>query len=109
VITSADAPLKSINSPKFVFYLRPKDGDSSDSSWQATYLDEGCWIEAETEGRARARVEAATLRLVERKLGKPKVVPPWRNSLLVECLVRSPPRQIPAGKILLMNGETFDA
>jgi hypothetical protein len=92
-----------------VFYLEPKDGDISDPSWQATYLDEGCWIDAETEASARARVEAATLRLVDRKLDQPKILPPWQNSLLVDCFVQSQPRKVPMGKIMLMNGETFDA
>jgi hypothetical protein len=50
------------------FYLEPKNGDISDPSWEASYLKEGCWVEAKTEELARSHVEGATLRMLDMKI-----------------------------------------
>jgi hypothetical protein len=53
------------------FYLEPKNGDTSDPSWEASYLREGCWTEAVTEELARRRIESASLKMVTRKQHEP--------------------------------------
>jgi hypothetical protein len=61
-----------------VFYLEPKKSSAGDRSWEATFLREGCWVEAETELVARERVAGATLRMMDVKPGQPlNVRSPW--------------------------------
>ena len=91
------------------FYLEPKHGDTSDPSWEATYLKQGCWTEAATEDFARQRVAGVTLRMVSRKPGHlMRVHSPWVQSSLTDCKIGEPPRDIPKGKVLTQSGKIFD-
>jgi hypothetical protein len=92
-----------------IFYLEPKDGNVSDPSWEASYLKEGCWVEARTEELARHKVEGATLRMLDVKPGRPVVFPPWTQPRLTDCKPDEPPRDIPAGKVLTESGQLLDA
>ncbi len=93
-----------------IFYLEPKNGDTSDQSWEATSLQEGCWTEAETELVARDRVAGATLQMMDVRPGQPlNVHSPWIQPRLTDCRPDKPPRDIPAGKILTKSGKVLDA
>jgi hypothetical protein len=52
-----------------IFYLELRGGDTSDRSWEATYLREGCWTEAKTELIAREKVAGATLQMMDVRAG----------------------------------------
>lgn len=91
-----------------VFYLEPKGGDISDPSWEASYLTEGCWIEARTTDLARRKVEGATLRM-RSKPNRPRVFSPWIQDHVTDCRRDTPPQDIPAGKLLTKSGMFRDA
>jgi len=91
-----------------VYYLEPKNGDTSDPSWEACYLREGCWVEAESEAQARLRIEGATLKMRDVIPGRKIVFPPWQQTGLVTCREDKPPRDIPAGKVLTKSGRLLD-
>jgi hypothetical protein len=92
-----------------IFYLEPKNGDTSDPSWEASSLKEGCWTEAKTTEQARHKVEGASLKMVDMKPGKPVVYSPWIQTRLTDCGLGKPPRDIPAGKVLTKSGKILDA
>jgi hypothetical protein len=93
-----------------IFYLEPRGGDTSDRSWEATYLREGCWTEAKTELVAREKVAGATLQMMDVRRGQPlKVYSPWTQPRLTDCRQEKPPRDIPAGKVLTKSGKILDA
>jgi hypothetical protein len=93
-----------------VFYLEPKNGDTTDPSWEASYLKEGCWTEAATEQLARRQVEGATLKVLSRKPHEPmNIFPPWTQPRLTDCRPDKPPRDIPVGKVLTKSGKILDA
>jgi hypothetical protein len=43
-----------------VYRLGPKSGDTSDRNWEATTLNNKCWVLAESEADARQKVALAT-------------------------------------------------
>jgi hypothetical protein len=90
------------------FYLEPKGGDTSDPCWEASYLKEGCWIEAGTEELARCRVESATLKMRDMKSDRPIVFSPWIQPRFTDCKLDKPPRFVPAGKVLTESGKILD-
>jgi hypothetical protein len=93
-----------------IFYLEPRGGDTSDRSWEATYLREGCWTEAKTELVAREKVAGATVKIVDVKPGKRmKSYSPWVQPRLTDCTPDTPSRAVPAGKVLTKSGKIFDA
>jgi hypothetical protein len=92
-----------------IFYLEPKDGDTSDHNWQASYLREGCWVEAETEAAARLRVTGATLKMVDAKFGHPmRASSPWEQTALTTCRPDKPSKDVPPGKIMTKSGKILD-
>ena len=44
-----------------VYRLGPKSGDTSDRNWEATTLNNKCWVLAESEADARQKVALATV------------------------------------------------
>jgi hypothetical protein len=91
-----------------IFYLEPQNGETIDPSWEASYLREGCWIEAESEAQACLRVENTTLKMRDMIPGRKVVFPPWQQPHLVGCREANPPRDIPPEKILTKSGKLID-
>jgi hypothetical protein len=87
------------------FYLEPKGGNTSDPSWEASSIKQGCWVQAESENHARQLVENATLAMVTVKPGHPaKVRSPWAQPNLTSC-GEALHRDIPSGKVLTKGGK----
>ena len=92
-----------------IFYLEPLNGDTKDPSWEASYLQEGCWVDAKSEAHARLRVENATAKMRDVVPGRKIVFPPWQQEQLVSCQKSDAPREFPADKILTRSGKLIDA
>jgi hypothetical protein len=91
-----------------VYYLEPKDGDTSNESWRASSLREGCWTEANTEHLARRQVEQSTFEAIESEDGDSFVPSPWPQRSLVLCRIEEGPQNVPSNKILSRSGKIID-
>jgi hypothetical protein len=89
-----------------VYHLEPNNGDTSDPSWEASSLIEGCWIEADTEELARRQVEQATFQ--PPKLDKDDVLSPWTQEKLVVCRLDQTRKDVPSGQVLSESGKIID-
>ncbi len=83
-----------------VYRLGPKSGDTSDRNWEATTLNNKCWVLAESEADARQKVALATG--IGPRLQRGATIPksPWINRELTDCVPdnaaeRQPPRSSP--------------
>ena len=90
-----------------IFYLEPRDGATSDPRWEATYLKEGCWIEAGSEADARSAVALATLQFTDVRPGQKTTVSPWYDLSLTDCRPDKPSIQVPEGIIVTVTGRTI--
>ena len=90
-----------------IFYLEPKDGDTSSPRWATSTLQEGCWVLARSEEHARQFVGQATVKMVDMKPGEPILYSPWPDSSLVECRPDNPGLDIPEGIIVTVSGKTI--
>ncbi len=90
-----------------IFYLEPRDGDTSHPRWAATTLKEGCWVLAQSEEDARMLVQQATLKMVDFKPGEPILYSPWMDGRLTECHPDAPHLDIREGIILTVSGKTI--
>jgi hypothetical protein len=89
-----------------VYYLEPKDDDTSDPRWETTILKDGCWVVAATENLARAIVQMATIKLVPIRPGQKILYSPWSEPTLADCWVDSRPEvNIPEGVIITLGGD----
>jgi hypothetical protein len=88
------------------FHLVPRNNDTSDPCWATSILKEGCWIEADSEEKARGALAIKT-----ETLDPPNIVAksPWLDDRLTECLQAEPPFDFLVGKILSDSGRMFDA
>ena len=68
-----------------IYYLEPKEGDTSDERWEASSLKEGRWTVADTEDLARRQVGQATFEAVSPNLDGSLVYSPWMQKRLVDC------------------------
>src|SRR5258705_12938050 len=69
-----------------VYRLGPKSGDTSDRNWEATTLNNKCWVLAESEADARQKVALATG--IGPRLQRGATIPksPWINRQLTDCV-----------------------
>jgi hypothetical protein len=91
-----------------IFYVEPKDGDTSDPSWATTYIHEGVWLSAHDPDHARMIMQGSTLKMTDVHPGKKILTSPWLNGHLTICKADSLPRAIPKGKILTKSGKLID-
>jgi hypothetical protein len=87
-----------------IYFLEPRDGNTSDPSWAASYLKEGCWVVSGSEKSARRKVEGATLKAVE--FSRPNS--PWLDWRFTTCRIDRPPHDIPTDQIVMKNGKVFN-
>jgi hypothetical protein len=90
------------------YYLEPRNGDTSDPSWEASSLKEGCWTEADSEERARRQVEQATFKAILPKPGGNMVCSPWTQPELVQCRLDESQKSVPSGQLLSKSGKIID-
>ena len=90
------------------YFLEPTNGDTSDPSWEASSLTEGCWTEADSEELARRQVEQATFQLISPKLGTNIVRSPWSQAKLVRCRLDRGRSNVPSSQILSESGKIID-
>ncbi|WP_271587640.1 hypothetical protein [Bradyrhizobium sp. CCBAU 53415] len=57
-----------------IFRLSPIDILSGDEKWSASTIQKTAWVEARDDLHARHLVEAATLKMVDAKPGRPNAV-----------------------------------
>ena len=90
------------------YYLEPKNGDTSDPSWEASSLKEGCWTEADSEELARRQVEQATYKAILPKTGSNTVGSPWTRPGLVQCKIDEDQKSVPSSQLLSKSGKIID-
>jgi hypothetical protein len=83
------------------YYLEPRNGDTSDPSWEASSLKEGCWTEADSEELARRQVEQATF-------NTNLVHSPWTQRKLVICRLDQSQKNVPSSQVLSKTGKIID-
>ncbi len=91
-----------------IFYLEPKDGDTSDPNWAATYIHEGVWLVARDPDDARMVMQGSALKATDFRPGETILSSPWITGRLTTCKADNPPHEIPEGKILTKSGRLFD-
>src|SRR5262245_8912070 len=69
-----------------VYRLGPKSGDTSDRNWEATTLNNKCWVLAESEADARQKVALATGSGPRLQRGATIPKSPWINRELTDCV-----------------------
>lgn len=88
-----------------IYKLEPIRECVESSSWEATSLNQVCWINARSEDDARITLEGETLKMVDRKPGQPMTVfSPWRDPTLVRCTIDDPGFVNKEGVIFLRDG-----
>jgi hypothetical protein len=90
------------------YYLEPKNGDTTDPSWEASSLREGCWTEADSEKLARRQVEQATFKAILTKSGQNMVCSPWTQPGLVHCKIDLAQKGVPSSQVLSKSGKIID-
>jgi hypothetical protein len=90
------------------YYLEPSNGDTSDPSWEASTLTEGCWTEARSEELARRQVEQATFKAILPKLEGNTVRSPWTQPGLVQCRIDESQKSVPSSQVLSKSGKIID-
>lgn len=90
------------------FYLEPRGGDTSDASWEASSLAEGCWTEAGSEELARRQVEQATFQRILPEHGGGILRSPWTQQGLVQCKLDQTQKNVPSSQVLSKSGKIID-
>jgi hypothetical protein len=91
-----------------IYYLEPKNDDTSDPRWEATFLREGCWVAAGSETLARAKVQLATLKPVPWDPEQKMLYSPWPEPRLADCWIDNRPNvRVPDGVIVTLGGKTI--
>jgi hypothetical protein len=91
-----------------IFFLQPKDGDTSHQRWEATFLKEGCWVRAHSEGQARQKVQRATIQMLDVRHGEKILNSPWVDGSLTDCVIdETPGLYVPEGVIVTVSGKTI--
>jgi hypothetical protein len=91
-----------------IYYLEPRNDDTSDPNWEASSLTEGCWTEADSEELARRKVEQATFEAILPKIGKNKLSSPWTQPELVQCRIDESQKSVPSSQVLSKSGKIID-
>jgi hypothetical protein len=87
------------------YYLEPTNGDTSDPSWEASSLKEGCWTEANAEELARRQVAYATFNAILSKPAGDMVRSPWTQTRLVHCRIDVVETSVPSNQVLSKSGK----
>jgi hypothetical protein len=90
------------------FYLEPRKGDTTDPSWEASSLMEGCWTEADSEELARRQVEQATFKRTSQEPGAECARSPWAQQSLVQCKLDQAQGTVPSSQVLSKSGKIID-
>jgi hypothetical protein len=90
------------------YYLEPTNGDTTDPSWEASSLKEGCWTEANSEELARRQVAYATFKAILPKPVGDMVRSPWTQPRLVHCRTDEAQTSVPSNQILSKSGKLVD-
>ena len=100
-----------------IFYLEPRDGQTSHPRWGATSLSEACWVVARNSYRARLKVGMATLKegcfvtapknWPDQPADEQKLYSAWLNAHLTDCRSDNPPVEIPVGMIITVTGQSI--
>jgi hypothetical protein len=90
-----------------IYYLEPRDNDTTHKRWAATNLREGCWVLAQSEDHARLLVQQATLKMVDVVPGESILHSPWLDAQLTECRPDAPHYDIQEGIIFTASGKTI--
>jgi hypothetical protein len=91
-----------------IYYLEPKEGDTSDERWEASSLKEGCWTVADTEDLARRQVGQATFEAISTNLDGSLVYSPWMQKRLVDCKMDQERKDVPSRQVLSKSGKLID-
>lgn len=89
-----------------VYFLEPKDGDTSAPDWKASGLQEGCWVLAETQEHAREIVKALTFPTPGSEPDDRPTSSPWTDPELVECR-EDDSYHLPEGVVVAKSGKTI--
>lgn len=90
-----------------IFRLAPIDIRANDEKWSASTLREVVWVEARDELHARHLVEAATLKMVDRKPGWPVLFSPWLDQVITSCFPDHDTKKPLKGQILTADGKAI--
>jgi hypothetical protein len=91
-----------------IFRLDPIEGTLGNRSWQATYLRERCWVDAQDEAAARTAVSVRTMQFVERMPGLETPLSAWQRAELTECHEVAPPFEIGEGEVWADDEELLE-
>ncbi|MGY3342026.1 MULTISPECIES: hypothetical protein [unclassified Bradyrhizobium] len=90
-----------------IFRLSPIDIRSGDEKWSASTIHESVWVEARGDLHARHLVEAATLKMIDVKPGRPTLFSPWPDRVITSFFPDNDPKKPAKGQMLTASGKAI--